>query len=76
MNKEEFLENFAFLFDETDESEIKLDTVFKDIDEWSSLVALSVIAMCDEEYDVKVKGDDITKAVTVEDLFNIVSERK
>ena len=76
MNKEEFLENFAFLFDETDESEIKLDTVFKDIDEWSSLVALSVIAMCDEEYDVKVKGDDITNAVTVEDLFNIVSERK
>ena len=25
MNKEEFLENFAFLFDETDESEIKLE---------------------------------------------------
>lgn len=76
MNKEEFLANFAFLFDETDESEITLDTIFKDIDEWSSLVALTVIAMCDEEYDVKVKGDDITKAVTVEDLFNIVEERK
>lgn len=76
MNKEEFLANFAFLFDETDESEITLDTIFKDIGEWSSLVALTVIAMCDEEYDVKVKGDDITKAVTVEDLFNIVEERK
>ena len=76
MNKEEFLANFAFLFDETDESEITLDTIFKDIAEWSSLVALTVIAMCDEEYDVKVKGDDITKAVTVEDLFNIVEERK
>ena len=76
MNKEEFLANFAFLFDETDESEITLDTIFKDIAEWSSLVALTVIAMCDEEYDVKVKGDDITKAFTVEDLFNIVEERK
>lgn len=76
MNKEEFLANFTFLFDDTDESEITMTSVFKDIDEWSSLVALSVIAMCDEEYDVKVKGDDITKAVTVEDLFNIVEERK
>ena len=76
MKKEDFLANFAFLFDETDESEITLSTVFKDIDDWSSLVALSVIAMCDEEYDVKVKGDDISQAITVEDLFNVVEGRR
>jgi acyl carrier protein len=32
--------------------------------------------MCDEEYDVKIKGDDIRNAVTVEDLYNIVVDRK
>ena len=32
--------------------------------------------MCDEEYDVKIKGDDIRNANTVEDLFNIVLSRK
>ena len=76
MTTEKFLENFANLFDETDASEITLLTEFRSLDEWSSLIALSVIAMVDEEYDVKLKGDDIKSATTVEDLFNIVKIKK
>ena len=76
MQKEKFLQNFANQFDDTDASEIILQTVFKDLEEWSSLTALSIIAMCDEEYDVKIKGDDIRNANTVEDLFNIVLSKK
>ena len=76
MTIEKFLENFANLFDETDSSEITLSTEFRNLDEWSSLIALSVIAMADEEYDVKLKGDDIKNATTVEDLFNIVKSKK
>ena len=62
-------------FDDTDASEISKGTLFKNLDEWSSLMALSIIAMCDEEYDVKIKGDDIRSANTVEDLYNIVKSR-
>ena len=40
MELNEFIENFAEQFDDTDASEIKADTVFKELDEWSSLVAL------------------------------------
>jgi|ADurb_Total_1113_FD_contig_61_572433_length_800_multi_2_in_0_out_0_2 acyl carrier protein len=76
MKQEDFLENFANQFDETDASEITINTAFKDLEEWSSLLSLSIIAMCDEEYDVKIKGDDIRNAVTVEDLYNIVVDRK
>ena len=76
MTTEKFLENFANLFDETDSSEITLSTEFRNLDEWSSLIALSVIAMADEEYDVKLKGDDIKNATTVEDLFTIVKSKK
>lgn len=75
MEIKEFVENFANQFDDTDPSEIKTDTVFKDLDEWSSLIALSIIAMVDEEYDVALKGNDIMGANTVEDLFNIVSSK-
>ena len=53
MTTEKFLKNFANLFDETDPSEITLSTEFRNLDEWSSLITLSVIAMADEEYDVK-----------------------
>ncbi len=70
-----FIENFANQFDETDASEIKAETVFKELDEWSSLIALSVIAMVDEEYDVTIKGDDIRNSNTIEDLFNAVKAK-
>lgn len=72
MELKDFIENFADQFDETDASEIKADTEFKELDEWSSLIALSVIGMVDEEYEVTLKGEDIRESKTVEDLFNRV----
>lgn len=72
---EEFVELFAEQFDETDASEIKANTVFHDLEEWSSLIGLSVIAMVDEEFDVALKGDDVKNAVTVEDLYNNVKSK-
>ena len=72
MKLNEFIENFANQFDDTDVSEITAATEFKALDEWSSLVALSIIAMVDEEYDVTIKGDDIRHSKTIEDLFNVV----
>ena len=75
MELKDFIENFANQFDDTDPSEIKADTVFKELDEWSSLIALSVIAMVDEEYDITIKGDDIRNSNTVEDLFNAVNAK-
>lgn len=75
MEIKEFIENFAAQFDDTDPAEIKADTLFHDLDEWSSLTALSIIAMADEEYDVTLKGNDINDAKTVEDLFNIIKSK-
>jgi len=75
MELKEFIANFAEQFDETDASEITAATEFKNLDEWSSLIALSVIAMVDEEYDVTIKGEDIRNSNTVEDLFNAVKAK-
>ena len=75
MEMKKFIENFADQFDEIKENEITPSTEFKGIAEWSSLQALSVIAMCDEEYEVEIKGDDIRNATTIEDLYNIVKSR-
>lgn len=66
----EFVVLFAEQFDETDASLIKADTKFRDLDEWSSLIGLSVIAMADEEFDVALKGDDVKTSETVEDIYN------
>lgn len=75
MELKEFIENFAEQFDETDASVFTAETAFHDLDEYSSLIALSIIAMVDEEYDVALKGDDMKSAVTIEDLYNIVKSK-
>jgi acyl carrier protein len=75
MELNDFIEKFAEQFDETDASEFKADTEFKGLDEWSSLMALSIIAMVDDEYDITLKGDDIRAAETIEDLFNTVKSK-
>lgn len=75
MELKEFIKTFASLFEETDVSAIKAETEFRELDEWSSLLALSVIAMADEEYEVQLRGDDMRSAKTVEDLYNIIKSR-
>lgn len=72
MELKEFIENFAAQFDDTDASVFTADTRFRDLDEWASLIGLSVIAMIDEEYGVTLKGDKLRKCNTVGELFDVV----
>ncbi len=76
MSIQDFIENFAAQFDDTDESSFATDTKFKQLDEWSSLTALSIIAMVDDEYDVIIKGNDIINSETIQDLYNIVEQKR
>ena len=76
MNIQEFIENFAAQLDETDEALITPETQFKQLDEWSSLTALSIIAMVDDEYDVIVKGNDIINSDTIQYLFDAVKSKR
>jgi acyl carrier protein len=71
----EFLEKFSELFDETDPDIISLDTEFKKIEEWSSLIALSLIAMADEQYNVRLTGDEIRSATTIQSLKEIIESK-
>lgn len=68
----EFVQNFAAQFDDTEASEFSINTKFREIDEWSSLTALSIIAMVDEEYKVKLTGEEIRKSQFLSDIYNIV----
>lgn len=75
MEIKEFISNFADQFDDMDASILTPETEFKALDEWNSLIALSVIAMVDEEYDVTIKGDDIRSSNTIADLYNNVCSK-
>lgn len=76
MELNDFITHVAEQFEETDASQIVASTKFQELDEYSSLIALSIIAMIDEEYDVTIKGNDLRSALTIEDLFNTVKSKK
>ena len=75
MDIKDFIEKFAEQFDETAPGSFKPETMFHDLDEYSSLIALSIISMIDEEYGVTLNAAEMTAAMTVEDLFNTVKAK-
>lgn len=76
MELQDFLQNFADQFNDVDVNDLSATTEFGNLDEWTSLTSLSIIAMIDEEYDVSVNGNDIRTSETIGDLFEIVKSKK
>ena len=72
---EEFVQLFAEQFDETDASEFAPETNFRELDEWSSLIGLSIIAMVDEEFEIALKGNDFRQATTIEELYGVIIKK-
>lgn len=72
MELKDYVADFADQFEETDVEEIQACTVFHDLDEWDSLIALAVLNMTEKKYGKKITFDDMKKCVTVEDLFNVI----
>lgn len=72
MKINEFVQAFAEEFDDTPVEDFKADTKFKELDEWSSLVALSIISMVDDQFDKTITGADIRSSATIVDLYNLI----
>lgn len=75
MEIKSFVENFANQFDDSDDVVFSENLEFRNIDEWSSLIALSIIAMVDEEYNIVLGGEDLRNANTIGELFEIVKNK-
>lgn len=75
MEIKSFVENFANQFDDSDDVVFSENLEFRNIDEWSSLTALSIIAMVDEEYNIVLGGEDLRNANTIGELFEIVKNK-
>lgn len=75
MEINEFIEKFAEIFDDTDISELKADTNFRELDEWSSLSALGLLALADEEFGVDLDANDVRNARTIEDIFEAIKSK-
>lgn len=70
-----FLEKFAQELG-CDASQLAPETQFKKLSAWSSLNALLVLSMIEEEFGVLLKGDDFKNSETLGDIFKIIQSRK
>ena len=70
MELNNFIDNVASQFEDTDRSYFAADTEFKLLDEWSSLAVLLLISMIDEKYHVIITGDEVMAAETIDDLIS------
>jgi len=68
-----FIENILDQFDERPNEVITPETNHHQIEGWTSMVALSVMAMIDEEYDVQIKANEMRDSKSIQELFNIVN---
>ncbi len=75
MELQKFVQDFASQFEETDAEMFAPETRFRDLEEWSSIIGLSIILMVDEEYGITLEASDVQKANTIEELFNIVQSK-
>ena len=70
MELKEFVEKFAEQFEGTDPSEITTETNYRELDEWSSLMGMVIIAFVKTEMGKTVTGDELKACRSVEQLYN------
>lgn len=75
MELKEFVEKFAAQFEDTDSEEITAETNYRELDEWSSLMGMVIIAFVKTEMNKTVTGDDLKSCKTVEALYNLIMTR-
>lgn len=75
MDLNEFVKEFAYQFDDTEPEEIEATTEYHELEEWSSMIALSVLNMVEKKCGKHITFDDVKTAVTVEDLYNTIQAK-
>lgn len=70
MNEKDFLVFFASLFDNTSE-EFEMDTEFRYLDDWSSMIGLCFITDMKDKYGKVITPQEFKEAETIGDLYNI-----
>lgn len=74
MKCEKFIDEIAELLEMEDVNALNENTCFRELDEWTSLSVMSLIAFFDDEYDKRIKDVDIMKCMTVKDLYRLATE--
>lgn len=73
MDIQEFINNVVDQFDNP--VVLTPETRFRETEGWSSLVALLIITMVDEEYSIVLPPEEMRKTMTIQELFDLVQKK-
>ena len=76
MEIKEFIENFVDQFDDLELADVTPETVMRDLDEWSSMIGLSLLNMSEKDYRVTLTFEELRQAITVQDLFDTIEKKQ
>ena len=75
MTLDEFIKAFAAELDDTPKENVTPETNYRELEEWSSLTALSIISMVDDNEDKTITGADLRSCKTIEELYNLIQSK-
>ena len=75
MTIEEVLTLFNKVLNEDGSDPVTIETDFKDSDNWSSLTAFTIVTELEKKYGIQLRGIEIRRCTTVEDLFELISTK-
>lgn len=75
MTLDEFVKLIANEFSLTPAESFNPSTRYRELDEWGSLTALSVISAIDDEMDVQITGANLRSVNTIEELYNLIQNK-
>lgn len=70
-----FMAQIAEQYDDVDVAILTPETAFRKVEGWTSLVALMIITVIDEEYGVVITGDEMKTATSLQELYNLVASK-
>ena len=66
---------FNKVLNEDGSDPVTIETDFKDSDNWSSLTAFTIVTELEKKYGIQLRGIEIRRCTTVEDLFELISTK-
>lgn len=75
MELDVFVRRFEQEFEEVALGALNAETAFRQLEEWSSMQALILIAMIDIEFGVTISAEEFKKSTTIADIYNMITKK-
>jgi acyl carrier protein len=76
MELETFIKSFEEAVEDVEVGSLSGDTVYSSLELWDSLAVLTVIAMVDAEYDLRLKARELKQVETLSELHALLESKQ